>query len=127
MRRRSHKDGSNKVKQLNFPPVEELPPDPPAACVKPRGRKGRNMATQTDLLDAAPLLEDVPPQPSFVADIMAAIAICQATLTTKIKAMQLEIVLMRQDVDKLRSRVTKAEERVGAVEDTVAEHPGHTT
>lgn len=55
------------------------------------------MASQTDIV------EEALQPPGFVADIMSAIAACQAALITKIEAVQLEICLVRQDIDKLRS------------------------
>lgn len=74
------------------------------------------MASQTDVAAEAPQ------PPGYVAGIMMAIAACQAALTTKIEAVQLEIGLMRQDVDKLRCRVFETKLLVGTVEDAVWEH-----
>lgn len=53
---------------------------------------------------------------------MAAIATCQSTLTTKIEAVQLDMGLIRQDIDKIRSRVAETEQRLSTSEDTIAEH-----
>lgn len=60
------------------------------------------------------------PHPTFVADLE--IALCQATLTAKIEVVQLDMGIMRQDVDKRRSRVTETQQRVSLAADTVAEH-----
>lgn len=68
-----------------------------------------------------PQESDASPHPSYVADIMSAIALCQATLMSKIEAVQLDMG-MRQDVDKIRSWVTETEQRTGLTEDTVTEH-----
>lgn len=40
----------------------------------------------------------------------------------RIEAVQLEMGLMRQDIDKLRSLVSETEHRVSATEDKVSEH-----
>lgn len=48
--------------------------------------------------------------------------LCANLLTAKIEAVQLEMGVMRQDMDKLLSRVTKTEQWVGFMEDTVTEH-----
>lgn len=61
-------------------------------------------------------------RPPWLADVMAAIATCQSTLTTKIEAVQLDMGLIRQDIDKLRSRATESEQRLSTTEDTMAEH-----
>ncbi|PIO34345.1 hypothetical protein AB205_0040660, partial [Aquarana catesbeiana] len=61
-------------------------------------------------------------RPPWLADVMAAIATCQSTLTTKIEAVQLDMGLIRQDIDKIRSRVTETEQRLSTTEDTIAEH-----
>lgn len=53
---------------------------------------------------------------------MAAIATCQATHTAKIEAVQLDVGLLQQNIDKLSSRVSEGEQRVGQAEDTVTEH-----
>lgn len=55
-------------------------------------------------------------------EVMAAITSCRATLTSKIEAVQLDVGLIRQDLDKIRSCVTEVEQRVSQTEDTVAEH-----
>lgn len=54
-----------------------------------------------------------------MAEVMAAIASCQSTLTEKIEDVQLDVGLLRQDMDKLRSRVMEMEQRVGPTEDDV--------
>lgn len=74
------------------------------------------MASQTDPLEADASLQ------LGLVDVMAAIASCQAALTAKIKAAQLEVSLLRQDNDKFRSRMTEVEQRVGQTEDTVMDH-----
>lgn len=61
------------------------------------------------------------PQPGF-QEIMAAIAICQATLTNKIRAVQLNVGLVRQDLDKTRLRRSVTEQLISQMEDTVVEH-----
>lgn len=71
------------------------------------------MASQTDPLELA-----TPPQPGL-ADVMAAISTCQATLTAKIEAVQLDVGLLRQVIDKSFSKVSKAEQQVGQAKDTV--------
>lgn len=55
-------------------------------------------------------------------EVMAATATCQATLTNKIEAVQLDVGLIRQDLDKLHSRVSEVEHQVGQMEDTVVGH-----
>lgn len=62
-----------------------------------------NMASQTEADDPAEM-----PQLGF-PEVMAATASCQATLTSKIEAVQLDMSLIRQDQDKIRSRVTEVE------------------
>lgn len=52
---------------------------------------------------------------------MAAIASCQATLTNKIEAVQFDVGLIRQDLDKIRARVSVVEQRVGQAVDTITE------
>lgn len=61
-------------------------------------------------------------RPVWQAEVMAAIATCQSTLTAKIEAVQMDVGLLRQDMDKLRSRVAETEQRVSNTENTVAEH-----
>lgn len=74
------------------------------------------MASQTEQAGQLP-----PPQPGL-ADVLAAIANCQTSitaLTTKVDVVQLDVGLIRQDMDKIRSRLTTTEQRLGHVEDTV--------
>lgn len=75
-----------------------------------------NMASQTEVVE--PTAE---PQLGF-QEVMAAIVSCQAALTNKIEAVQLDLGLIRQDLDKLCSRVSEAERRVGQTEDIATEH-----
>lgn len=79
-------------------------------------RQISNMASQTEPEDLAP-----EGQLGF-PEVMAAITSCQATLTNKIEAVQLDVGLIRQDLDKLCSRVSEVEQCVGQTEDTVMEH-----
>lgn len=53
---------------------------------------------------------------------MAAINSYQTALTSKIEEVQLDVGLIRQDLDKICSRVAENKRRVGAVEDTVTDH-----
>lgn len=55
-------------------------------------------------------------------EVMAAIATCLATRTNKIEAVQLDVDLIRQDMDKVCLMVSEVEQRVGQTEDTVLEH-----
>lgn len=55
------------------------------------------------------------------AEVMAAIATCQFTCTAKIEAVQMDVGLIHQDMDKLCSRVTKTEQRIGQMEENVLE------
>lgn len=43
-------------------------------------------------------------------------------MTTKVDAVQLDVGLIRQDMDKIHSRLSTAEQRLGHVEDTVESH-----
>lgn len=54
-------------------------------------------------------MEAADTRPPWLAEVIAAIAACQTSLTAKIKAMQLDVCLLRQDLDKLRSRVAETE------------------
>ncbi|XP_073480012.1 proteinase-activated receptor 1-like [Aquarana catesbeiana] len=53
---------------------------------------------------------------------MAAISACQAALSGKIEAVQMDVGLIRQDLDKKRARLGAAEQKVGRVEDVTEEH-----
>lgn len=57
-----------------------------------------------------------------IPEVMAANTTCQTALTSKIEAVQLDVVLLSQDLDKIRARLTAAEQRVGDVEDSVTDH-----
>lgn len=59
-------------------------------------------------------------RPPWLAEVMAAIATCQSTLTAKIEVVQMDEGFIHQDLDKLRSRVTETEQRIGLTE--VMEH-----
>lgn len=65
-----------------------------------------------------------------LAEVLAAIANCQASitsLTSKVDAVQLDVGLFRQDMDKVRSRLSSAEQRLVHAEDTVTDHTTTTT
>lgn len=68
-------------------------------------------------------MEDTDPevreQTNFDA-LMQAITTCQTTLTGKIETMQLDISLIKRDMDCLRTWLT--ERRVGEAEDTLQAH-----
>lgn len=74
------------------------------------------MVSQTEQAKTPPLGTE-----QFQA-LMQAIMGCQTTLTTKIEQMQLEMELIRRDMDKHRDRLTEADRRVGETEDTVRDH-----
>lgn len=57
-----------------------------------------------------------------MADVMAAIATCQAMLVAKIEAGQMDVGLLRQDMTKLHSRVRETEQQVSHMEDEVIEN-----
>lgn len=116
MRLRSLGVALGKGKKLCFPPIAEDSPPGSGFHVEACSTCCFHMASQTDpmgLVDS--------PTPGL-ADVIAAIATCQATLTAKIKAVQLDVSLLRQDMDKLHSRVTETEQRVIQTEDEVEEH-----
>lgn len=54
--------------------------------------------------------------------LMQAITGCQTTLTAKIEQMQMEMGLIRRNMDKYRNRLSEAERRVGDTEDTLRAH-----
>lgn len=58
-------------------------------------------------------MESADSRPPLLADVMAAIATCQSTLTPKIEAVQMDVGLIRKDMDK---------QRIGNTEDAVTEH-----
>lgn len=86
--------------------------------IPPRGgtRKLSNMASQTE--DADPAIQD---HDHFTA-LMQAINTCQTTLTGKIDSMQLEMGLIRKDMDKFRTRLMEVERRVGNTQDVLRDH-----
>lgn len=53
---------------------------------------------------------------------MATIATCQFTLMAKIEAVQMDVGLLRHDMDKLQSRVVETKQRVSTAEDEILEH-----
>lgn len=119
MRRRSSRPARGRGKKLKFPPEPE---ETEAACadhVGPGRRASGNMASQTEQPEQSPST-----QPGL-ADVLAAIGNCQASLTTltsKVDAVQLDVGLIRLDMDKIRGRLSDAEQRLGQVEDTVESH-----
>lgn len=69
---------------------------------------------------AAPLpLGMAVPLPLGIAEVNIS---CQTTLTTKIDAVQLDIGLIQQDLNKMRVCLTAVEQRVGHLKDIVVEH-----
>lgn len=86
--------------------LETLRSDGPGPCV--------NMVSQADPLEgpATPVLG--------ISEVMAAITACQTALTSKLVAVQLDVGLLRQVLDKIRSTLTTVEVRVSNVEDTTA-------
>lgn len=110
MRHRSSGASFSKGKKLNFPPIieESPPPSSHAKC-------SAQMASPMDPMESA-----ASRQP-WLAEVMAAIATCPATLTAKIEAVQMDVGLLRQDMDKLRTRVTEMKQRVSHT-DTVTKH-----
>lgn len=61
-----------------------------------------------------------PSQPR-VPEVMAAITSCQTALTNKIDAVQLDIGLGHQDLDKMRSQLILSKQRIGHVENIMME------
>lgn len=74
------------------------------------------MASQTDQADPSALGTE-----QFSA-LMQAITGCQTTLTAKIEQIQMEVGLVRRDMDKFRDRLSETERRIGDTEDTLREH-----
>lgn len=93
-------------------------PNTPART--PRPAKGSKMATQPEDMEQAPP-EGEQEQSNFEA-LMQAITNCQTTLTGKIEQVQLDISLIRRDMDTFRTRLTEAERRVGDAEDVLQDH-----
>lgn len=86
-------------------------------CVgKTDSSKTSNMASQTEEADPEIQYTD-----HFTA-LMQAIGTCQTTLTGKIDKIQLEMGLIRKDMDSFRTQLTKVERRVGDTEDVLGEH-----
>lgn len=109
-------------KKLSFPPGISTSPSPdplPSPDRLPRA----NMVSQAD-----PLAEPTTSIPGIVmvaiASCQTAIATCLTVLTNKIEAVQLDMGVIRQHMDKVHSCLTTAEGGVGHVEDIVAEHDG---
>lgn len=75
-----------------------------------------NMASQTDQADPSALGTE-----QFSA-LMQAITGCQTTLTAKIEQIQMEMGLVRRDMDKFRDRLSESERRIGDTEDILREH-----
>lgn len=90
---RSHYKG----KRLRFPPLSEEVSLDLGSHVAASPRTTSNMASQTEMEESAP-----PSQLGF-QEVMTAIATCQASLTNKIEAVQLDVGLIRQDLDKIRT------------------------
>lgn len=80
---------------FQFPPLEEELTPVHGAHVVTRCILCSHKASETDLMELA-----TSPQPGL-ADVMVAIATCQATLTAKVEAVQLDVGLLRQDIYKL--------------------------
>lgn len=51
--------------------------------------------------------------------VLEAISVCQATLTSKIEEVKVDISLIRQDMTKIRERVTETETRISRAEDII--------
>lgn len=107
---------AGKGKKLKFPPTQESP----QALTEPeegyRDTLSLHRASQTGPMESADA------RPPWLAEVMAAIATCQSTLTAMIEAVQMDVGLLRQDMNTLRTRVAETEQRVSNTEDTVAEH-----
>lgn len=103
-----------KYTELSCKP-QNIPKSSPSTAW-PSPSKAVNMASQTE--DTDPGLRE---QNNFNA-LMQAIATCQTTLTGKIECMQLDISLIRRDIDCFCSRLTETERRVGEAEDTLQIH-----
>lgn len=50
-------------------------------------------------------MEEPFPTPPGIPEVMAVISGCQAALTGKLEAVQMEVSLIRQDLDKIRARL----------------------
>lgn len=101
---------------MTFPPQPDSPQVPTCPPPEALNTRSTHRAPHTDTMES----DDS--RPPWLEDVMAAIATCQSTLTTKIEAVQLDMGLIRQDIDKIRSRVAETEQRLSTSEDTIAEH-----
>lgn len=86
-----------------------------AAPLSTQKQTTEDMTTQTD---ESSLSESSYGRAFDTEKIMAAIATCQTTLTTKIDHLQMDVNKLRHDMDKIRERTVEAERRIGEVEDT---------
>lgn len=68
--------------------------------------------------DAGPSLREQ----SNIDALMQAITTCQTTLMGKINTMQLDISLIRRDMDGFHAQLSEEEQCVGDSEDTLQEH-----
>lgn len=116
MRHRSYQTQSGKGKRLKFPLIKEVLLTAAAERVETRSRRCSHMASQTSSM------ETTEARLPWLPEVMAAIATCQLTLSSKIEAVQLDVGLIRQDLVKLQSRVTKTEQRIGQMKDEVMKH-----
>lgn len=117
-----HSGGSNRGKKLRFPQGVDVATSP-VPSQQPLPARLRNMASQTEHEDGPEV------SPPGISEVMAAITNCQAmvstcqtALTSKIETVQMDVGLLRQDINKIRSWVMVAEQRVGDVEDSIADH-----
>ncbi|XP_077341416.1 uncharacterized protein LOC143986884 [Lithobates pipiens] len=111
-----HQRSHTGEKPLPCPESETLPSPHSTSWRQSRPRKLSNMASQTEEADLA--IQD---QDHFTA-LMQAINTCQTTLTGKIDTMQLEMGLIRKDMEKFRAGLTGVEHRVGDTEDVLKDH-----
>lgn len=74
------------------------------------------MASQTELKESTPSAQ------LGLTDVMAAIVACQVALTSKVEAVQLDMGILRQDMEKDRSQLSTAEQSLGHTEDAVTKH-----
>lgn len=88
-----------------------VPASPPASAKS-------NMASQMEENGQDPAMLE---QSNFTA-LMQAITDCKSTLTGKIDSLQLELALIRKDVDTVQSRITTVEHRVSDTEDMLHDH-----